>query len=194
MPVLTDTPREMVFYGRVAGTLRKSFERLDADVSTISLWADEARAALVALNAAAPDPISSALLLLPEDPDGLTYLVDRLPSWTNAVVGVASDVGDALRGGGAAAAPRDVVVVAKGAAPSGTVLGAARATAGAAVGVAALGVCGEAIARGLVAGVGFALAALVSAWVAGLPVGRLGDAYRAAKRGWGVLAKARLDG
>eukprot|EP00629_Pelagomonadales_sp_RCC1024_P014870 CAMPEP_0119267132 /NCGR_PEP_ID=MMETSP1329-20130426/5386_1 /TAXON_ID=114041 /ORGANISM="Genus nov. species nov., Strain RCC1024" /LENGTH=651 /DNA_ID=CAMNT_0007267043 /DNA_START=106 /DNA_END=2058 /DNA_ORIENTATION=+ len=63
MPVLTDTPREMVFYGRVCGTIRKSFERLGADVSCVQLWYREARKALAAINRDAPDSVSSALLL-----------------------------------------------------------------------------------------------------------------------------------
>ena len=50
MPVLTDTPREMVFYGRVCGTLRKSFEKLNADVSAVTIWYPEARKALQRLN------------------------------------------------------------------------------------------------------------------------------------------------
>ncbi|KAH8095607.1 hypothetical protein JL720_2919 [Aureococcus anophagefferens] len=96
MPVLTDTPREMIFYGRVCGTLRKSFELLDADVSVISLWYLEAKKALRAINHAAPDNISSALLLLPDDPDGLVYIVERLPTWTTNAIKAASSFGDKM--------------------------------------------------------------------------------------------------
>ncbi|KAH8054223.1 hypothetical protein JL722_8954 [Aureococcus anophagefferens] len=97
MPVLTDTPREMIFYGRVCGTLRKSFELLDADVSVISLWYLEAKKALRAINhAAAPDNVSSALLLLPDDPDGLVYIVERLPTWTTNAIKAASSFGDRI--------------------------------------------------------------------------------------------------
>jgi hypothetical protein len=93
MPVLTDTPREMVFYGRVCGTLRKSFEKLDADVSAVTIWYPEARKALQRLNADNPDPISSALLLLPENPDGLTYLVERAPVVLSRATEVMNSVG-----------------------------------------------------------------------------------------------------
>jgi predicted unusual protein kinase regulating ubiquinone biosynthesis (AarF/ABC1/UbiB family) len=93
MPVLTDTPREMVFYGRVCGTLRKSFEKLNADVSAVTIWYPEARKALQRLNAENPDPISSALLLLPENPDGLTYLVERAPVVLSRATEVMNSVG-----------------------------------------------------------------------------------------------------
>ena len=93
MPVLTDTPREMVFYGRVCGTLRKSFEKLNADVSAVTIWYPEARKALQRLNAENPDPISSALLLLPENPDGLTYLVERAPVVLSRATEVVNSVG-----------------------------------------------------------------------------------------------------
>lgn len=96
MPVLTDTPREMVFYGRVCGTLRKCFELLGGDESVISLWYPEARAALQKINDGAPDPVSSALLLLPENPDGLSYLVERAPAWTTAAIKWTSSVGDRI--------------------------------------------------------------------------------------------------
>ena len=93
MPVLTDTPREMVFYGRVCGTLRKSFEKLNADVSAVTIWYPEARKALQRLNSENPDPISSALLLLPENPDGLTYLVERAPVVLSRATEVVNSVG-----------------------------------------------------------------------------------------------------
>lgn len=96
MPVLTDTPREMIFYGRVCGTLRKSFELLGADVSVISLWYLEAKRALRDINHGAPDSISSALLLLPDDPDGLVYIVERLPAWTTNAIKAASSLGDKI--------------------------------------------------------------------------------------------------
>jgi len=81
MPVLTDVPREMVFYGRVMGTLRKCFDILGADVSVIDIWKAEAKAALKRLNAHAPDATSTALLMLPADPKGLVYVVERAPDW-----------------------------------------------------------------------------------------------------------------
>lgn len=177
MPVLSDTPREMIFYGRVCGTLKKSFELLGADISVVTalasrraggrfwdleslslegktgerlssvdrtrvssteslkydtrvgsiaptnrrledslsrprvtrkrrkletrpgdpqvaLWYPEARAALSRLNAEHPKPVSSALLLLPENPDGLAYLVRRAPVWAEQTLALASRFGE----------------------------------------------------------------------------------------------------
>lgn len=81
MPVLTDVPREMVFYGRVCSTLRKSFEVMGATVSVVDLWYEEARRALKRLNADAPDLTSSALLFLPDNPAGLVNILDNSPDW-----------------------------------------------------------------------------------------------------------------
>ncbi|KAJ8603626.1 hypothetical protein CTAYLR_007570 [Chrysophaeum taylorii] len=96
MPVMTDIPREVVFYGRVCSSLRKSFELLGADVSVIDLWRDEARAALKELNATKPDRTSTALLLLPENPVGLLYILDKAPDWVSAALGYVSAFGEAL--------------------------------------------------------------------------------------------------
>ena len=147
MPVLTDTPREMVFYGRVCGTLRKSFEKLNADVSAVTIWYPEARKALQRLNAENPDPISSALLLLPENPDGLTYLVERAPVVLSRATEVMNSVGRNYSGS--------------------SEVGRSRAL----LGVAGLGACAwylrDALLVGMVAFAKLFLAGVVAAVVAG---------------------------
>lgn len=90
MPVLTDVPREVVFYGRVCSTLRKSFEVMGATVSVVDLWYQEARGALKRLNADAPDLTSSALLFLPDDPAGLVSILDNSPDWISQGLQVVS--------------------------------------------------------------------------------------------------------
>ena len=57
MPVLTDTPGKWSFTGGSVARLPKSFEKLDADVSAVTIWYPEARKALQRLNAENPDPI-----------------------------------------------------------------------------------------------------------------------------------------
>ena len=157
MPVLTKTPREMVFYGRVCGTLRKSFEKLEADVSAVQIWYPEARKALQRLNAENPDPISSALLLLPENPDGLTYLVERAPTYIQRTAEVASCVG----------------TLAASRAPS-----KGRALVGAAGLGAAAWCLGDALLAGSVAFAKLALAGVLAACVAGLPFSKRSSKQR----------------
>ena len=62
-------------------------------MSAVTIWYPEARKALQRLNAENPDPISSALLLLPENPDGLTYLVERAPVVLSRATEVVNSVG-----------------------------------------------------------------------------------------------------
>lgn len=93
MPVMTDVPREVVFYGRVCGTLRKSFDILGSDVSVIDLWHAEARAALKRINATQPDLTSAGLLLLPDNPQGLAYVLDRSPDWISGALRVVNALG-----------------------------------------------------------------------------------------------------
>ena len=97
MPVLTTVPREVVFYGRVVATLRKSFDILDADVSVVDLWQTEARNALKKLNSKQPQLASSLLLLLPKNiftvlhhaPNLLSLVLDRLTRF--AIAAATSD-------------------------------------------------------------------------------------------------------
>mmetsp|Transcript_13343 Transcript_13343/g.17825 ORF Transcript_13343/g.17825 Transcript_13343/m.17825 type:complete len:319 (+) Transcript_13343:1-957(+) len=80
MPVLTDVPQEMVFFGRVCSVLRKSFEIIgEHNVSVVYLWRHEARNALKKLNAQDTQLTSTALLLLPDEPAGLVLALERAP-------------------------------------------------------------------------------------------------------------------
>ena len=82
MPVLTTVPREVVFYGRVVSTLRKSFDILSVNISVVDLWHKEARDALKILNAAEPQLTSTLLLLLPSsNPAGLIWLIEHTPDF-----------------------------------------------------------------------------------------------------------------
>jgi predicted unusual protein kinase regulating ubiquinone biosynthesis (AarF/ABC1/UbiB family) len=168
MPVLTDTPREMIFYGRVCGTLRKSFELLDADVSVISLWYLEAKKALRAINHAAPDNISSALLLLPDDPDGLVYIVERLPTWTTNAIKAASSFGDKIADLAGETAASRVVPEAFVAADVAAVVGLQRKLFAASVLLAGVYLFAEPLVRGFAALVGAACFGFVAAAVAGV--------------------------
>ena len=99
MPVFTNVPKEMIFYGRVCGTLRKSYEFLGQDVSTIRHWYPHARAALRDLNEKKPDPISSLLLLMPERPDAFLATLDKAKEWSEAAVRLAETAGALFAGG-----------------------------------------------------------------------------------------------
>lgn len=101
MPVMTDVPREVVFYGRVCGTLRKSFELLGSDVSILDLWHCEARAALRRINSLQPNLISSGLLLLPEEPAGLVDIIDRSSDWISGALTAVSALGSRATRNGA---------------------------------------------------------------------------------------------
>lgn len=101
MPVMTDVPREVVFYGRVCGTLRKSFELLGSDVSVLDLWHREARAALKRINSLQPNLISSGLLLIPEEPAGLVDIMDRSSDWISGALTVVSALGSRVTRNGA---------------------------------------------------------------------------------------------
>ena len=168
MPVLTDTPREMIFYGRVCGTLRKSFELLDADVSVISLWYLEAKKALRAINHAAPDNISSALLLLPDDPDGLVYIVERLPTWTTNAIKAASSFGDKIADLAGETAASRAVPEAFVAADVQHIVGLQRKLFAASVLLAGVYLFAEPLVRGFAALVGAACFGFVAAAVAGV--------------------------
>ena len=98
MPVMTNVPKEMIFYGRVCATLRKSYEFLGRDVSAIRHWYPHARAALAKLNDRKVDPVSTLLLVLPENPDGFLVAVDKAKAWSEAAVRLAEHAGRVFDG------------------------------------------------------------------------------------------------
>ena len=125
----------------------------------MTIWYPEARKALQRLNSENPDPISSALLLLPENPDGLTYLVERAP----VVLSRATEVVNRVGGGFS----------------SSSEVGRSRALLGVAGLCAAMWYLRDALLTGVVAFAKLFLAGVVAAVVAGAsPLG----AVRALKR------------
>ena len=75
LPIATDCPKEVVFFGRVVASLRKCFEKVGLEgFSVVDAWYGVARRSLAELRAAedAPDRVADSLLaLLPADPGHL---------------------------------------------------------------------------------------------------------------------------
>ncbi|KAK3237912.1 hypothetical protein CYMTET_52043, partial [Cymbomonas tetramitiformis] len=92
LPILTDIPKEVVFFGRVIGSFRKCLETIEVDESVISLWSKHARQALLEQRGATspwttgPMPRNSSACLTPdldlslESPDVQTELLLALPA------------------------------------------------------------------------------------------------------------------